>query len=315
MIAFLFLASSAAAQPAPLDAAQQAIVDAIPSETISEPEEHYPTSNEWRHDLFFDGIRDLRGAFVGVGTDQCYTLAAVQDAELVWIVDYDAIVPRVHRMYEVLVLASETPDALLARFDDASEAETSRLIGREADAEIARTYRRNRGRFRGYLRHVARLSREGRPTSWLSDPNLYARVRALFAAHRVVVRTGDVTGASTMRAVGEASARLGIAVRVVYYSNAEQFFRYGDAFRANVRALPIDDRSVVLRTFRHRRAIYPDGDTWHYMLEPMHDFLARLELGYRRNTQIVSDAIRGGLGRRGVTTITPRTPRQYARPP
>jgi len=69
----------------------------------------------------------------------------------------------------------------------------------------------------------------------------------------------------------------------------------------------------VLRTFRHRRAVYPDGDTWHYMVHPARDFLDRLALGYRRNTQIVSDAIRAGLDPRGVTTIDARTPRQYAR--
>lgn len=305
---------------AALEGAARSIALAVPSESIREPAEHYPTSNEWRHDLFFDGIRDLGGAFVGVGTDQCYTLAAAQDASLVWIVDYDANVAAVHRMYGALVRASPSPAELVARFERAREDETALLIAQDpmgdpAQApEVVRTYRRNRGRFEGYLRHVARLARDGRPTSWLSDPALYARVRALFLAGRVIARTGDVTGVTTLRAVGAASQQLGVPVRVVYLSNAEQFFRYTEAFDANVRALPTDARTVVLRTFRHRRATYPDGDTWHYMVEGMPDFLERIALGYRRNTQIVSDAIRGGLGPTGITIVGATTPRQYATP-
>ena len=317
-LALLALAGVAHAQDARRDPSLDDAAASVPSEPIPEPDEHYPTSNEWRHDLFFDAIRDVGGAFVGVGTDQCYTLAAVQDASSVWIVDYDPIVARVHRMYGVLVGAAETPDALLAWFseeraDEAAARIEAALAGEPDAAEVARTYRRNRGRFAGYLRHVARLSRDGRGTSWLSDPALYARVRRLFADGRVIARTGDVTGATTLRAVGAATSRLGAPVRVVYLSNAEQFFPYGEAFRENVRSLPTDERTVVLRTFRHRRAVYPDGDTWHYMVHPARDFLERLELGYRRNTQIVSDAIRGGLDPRGVTAIGPRTPRQYAR--
>ncbi|AKF04128.1 putative lipoprotein [Sandaracinus amylolyticus] len=313
----LSVASIAHAQP--LTAAERAIVDAVPSEVVPEPDEHYPGSNEWRHDLFFDAIRDVGGAFVGVGTDQCYTLAAVQGASLLWIVDYDPLVARVHRMYGALVRASPTPDVFLARFTDAAADDTRTLLeGALASdperVEIVRTLRRNRARFEGYLRHVASLRRDGRATSWLSDPALYARVRALFESDRVIVRTGDVTARTTLRAVGAASERLGTPVRVLYLSNAEAFFGYTRDLAANVEALPTDARSVVLRTFRHPRAVYPAGDTWHYLVQTTSDFEARLALGYRRVRQIVRDAITQGLDARGVTSIDERTPRRAHRP-
>lgn len=301
----------------PLSDEARAIAESVPSEDTPEPDEHYPVSNEWRHDLWFDAIRDLGGAFVGVGTDQCYTLAAVQNASMVWIVDFDSVVPRVHRMYEVLVLASPTPAELVARFADENEDATAALLesglaGDPDAAEIVRMFRRNTGRFDGYLAHVARLRHEGTPSSWLSDPVLYGRIRALFASHRIVARTGDVTGATTLRAVGSAASRLGVTVRALYFSNAEQFFRYTPDFRANMSALPTDARSVVLRTFRNRRAPYPRHDTWHFMVHPMPDFLERLALGYWRSTEIVDDVVRT-LSDTGVTTITSTTPRRHTR--
>lgn len=304
----------------PLPAAARAALDAVPSEPLPEPEEHYPTSNEWRHDLFFDAIRDLGGAFVGVGTDQCYTLAAVQNASLLVVVDYDPIVPRVHRMYGVLVGASPTPAELLARFDEGAERETAALLeqalaGDPEQRAIVRTYRGNRGRFAQYLAHVARLSRDGRASSWLSDPALYARVRALFANGRVIARAGDVTGATTLRGVGAALRAASIPVRAIYFSNAEQFFRYTPDFAANLRALPTDARSIVLRTFRHRRAVYPEGDTWHYMVQPVTDLDERITAGYRRMPQIVLDAISARLDPRGITVVSASTPRRYARTP
>lgn len=306
------------ADPAtPLPDALRTIAEAVPSEDTPEPDEHYPVSNEWRHDLWFDSVRDLGGAFVGVGTDQCYTIAAVQNASMIWIVDFDDVVRQVHRMYEVLVVASATPEELVARFGEDAEDETAALLetGLASDPDartIVRMFRRNTGRFRGYLEHVARLSRDGTATSWLSSPTYYARIRTLFASHRVVARTGDVTGATTLRAVGAAATSLGVPVRALYFSNAEQFFRYTADFRTNMSSLPTDARSVVLRTFRNRRAPYPDHDTWHFMVHPMPDFLERLSLGYWRSTEIVDDVVRT-LSDTGVTMITADTPRRHVR--
>ncbi len=100
-------------------------------------------------------------------------------------------------------------------------------------------------------------------------------------------------------------------MRVLYFSNAEQFFRYTDDFQTNVRSLPTDERTVVLRTFRNRRASYPRFDTWHYLTEPMTDFLERLAMGYRRSTEIVADVL-NTLDEDGATAITSATPRRAA---
>lgn len=303
----------------PLPPALRRVAEDVPDEATPSPSEHYPVTNEHRHDLWFSHIRDLGGAFVGVGTDQCYTLAAVQNAQVAWIVDFDPIVPLVHRIYGVLVPLSEDPAALVDRFSPERSEQTQALLRERlgpdprADA-IVRLYARNRDRMHVYLRRALRNVVDGVGATWLSDPELYRRVRALHLGGRVIARNGDVTADRALRGVGRAATRLGLPVRVVYFSNAEQFFVFDSEFRANLEALPRDERSVVLRTFRVRGAPYPPRDRWHYMVQPLWDLLARIaESGYRSSRQIVMDLMssRAGLSRTGVSVVDARVPRRF----
>jgi hypothetical protein len=275
---------------APLPAEAARIANDIADENTPRPGEHYPVSNEWRHDLWFPHIHDIGGAFIGVGTDQCYTLAAVQNARIVWIVDFDPIVPLVHRMYSVFIPVSPDPAALIARFSDEeavrSEAMLRAQLGDRAE-EVLRIFRRNRTRLRGYLDRVRRVPQGG--STWLSDPQLYQRILALHRNGRVIARNGDVTANGALRAVGRAAEQLRIPLRVIYFSNAEQFFPFTTTFRENFAALYTDDRSIVLRTFRDRHATYPRNDRWHYLVEPVTDMRARIEAGYRHSRHLIAD--------------------------
>lgn len=303
----------------PLGAAARRIANDVPHEGTPDPGEHYPISNEFRHDLWFEHVRDLGGAFVGVGTDQCYTLAAVQNASMIWVVDFDPLVPVIHRLYAVLVPASESPEALVARFAEENETATVELLraqlGESEDADgVVQAFRRNRARMFPYLRRVLRNRPEGTAASWLSDPSLYARVRALHRAGRVVARNGDVTAEGALRAVGRVARELDVSVRVVYFSNAEQFFPYTADFRANLEGLPTDERSIVLRTFRERGIPYPRGDRWHYVVQPIADMQARIvENGYRHSRQFVRDLMhaRRSVGEDGVSVLDGTVPRRF----
>ncbi|MGE0787771.1 MAG: hypothetical protein AB7S26_19000 [Sandaracinaceae bacterium] len=301
----------------PLSEAARRIAADVPDEGTPNPGEHYPISNEFRHDLWFDHIRDLGGAFVGVGADQCYTLAAVQNASIVWVVDFDPLVPVIHRLYGVLVPATATPAELVARFEEGAVDATvalleERLAGAPDREAVIGAYRRNRARMHGYLRRVLRNPRQG---SWLSDPALYARVRALHEGGRVIARNGDVTANGALRAVGNAARQLGVPVRVLYFSNAEQFFPYGTELRANVNNLPVDERTVVLRTFREPGIVYPEGDRWHYMVQPFADMWARIsENGYRNSRMFVRDLMARRshyVGESGLSVLNGDVPRRY----
>lgn len=302
----------------PLPPALRGLAEDVPHEGTPSPPNHYPVSNEHRHDLWYPHVRDLGGAFVGVGTDQCYTLAAVQDAELLWVVDFDPLVPRVHRIYGALLPVSETPAALVARFAPDERAATEallaeRLAGDPERGAIVAAFGRHREPMHRYLRRAMRNVRRGVGATWLSDPTLFERVRALHRGGRVIARNGDVTAEGALRAVGRAARDLGVSVRVIYFSNAEQFFRFDEGFRENLEALPTDAGSVALRTFRERGAPYPAGERWHYMVQPVADLRARIhEGGYRHSRQIVRDlmAARDRLGSEGVSVVDDRVPQR-----
>lgn len=289
----------------PLSDAQRARLAAIPDEHTPDPGEHYPVSNEWRHDLWQPSIQDLGGIYVGVGADQGYTLAAVQNASLALLVDFDPVVPLVHRMYSVLIPVSDSPAALAARFSNAQAQQTramldTGLMGDPQRTAILRLFDRTRTRWARYMGAVMR-SRYG--STWLGDATLYARVRALFQSGRIVARNGDVTAATTLRDIGRVSQEFGVPVRVIYFSNAEQFFPYTPDFTLNMQGMNTDARTVVLRTFRHRGTTYPAGDRWHYVVEPFSDFQARLEGGLRHSRNLVAEIVRQRGGVPGLTVL------------
>jgi len=306
---------------APLSADARAALDALPNEDIDAPGEFYYRSNEWRHDLLVPELDGRGGAYVGVGSDQCYTLAAMAGSKLIVAVDYDPRIRLVHAIYQVLVPASETPDALVARFTPEAREETEAMLREGLAAHpqvdrIVRMFRNIRSDMHPYLERVQSKSADRLPTgrhgSWLADPAYYAHVRSLFRGGRVVARTGDVTAQTTLRAVGQTLARLEVPVRVLYYSNAEQFFRYTDSFQENVRTLPTDERTLVVRTIRHPRLPNADGDRWHYVVQGIVDFRERIESGaYPRSQHMLEDLVRAGEPFVGeeLSRLTTETPR------
>ncbi|MDH5491804.1 MAG: hypothetical protein OEY14_07615, partial [Myxococcales bacterium] len=300
-----------------LDAGERATLEAIPHERISAPGEFYYRSNEWRHDLLASRLEGLGGALVGVGSDQCYTLAAMAGSELILAIDYDSRIAIVHRIYSVLVPLSETPAALIARYAPEAEAETLRSLaeGLEGDPlapRALRMFQRLREDWHAYLGRVQRQTFAGRPGTWLASEAYYAHIRLLFEQGRVVARTGDVTAETTLRAAGRAAAQLGIPMRLLYFSNAEQFFRYTPAFRENLEALPSDARTLIVRTLRDANLANAEGDRWHYIVQDFTDFQERLSTGaYPRLWAILRDLLEAGAPHVGMelSTITNSTPR------
>lgn len=236
---------------------------------------HYVKSNERRHDTWFPYVNDLGGAFVGVGPDQCYTVAAAQGAELMFLLDIDHMVVDVHNNYEVLIEASETPAELHQRFNE-TEQDASLALLEEAYADVDKktkrlrlqTYRASRETIFRHLKHVIERNQGGAQTSWLSNVDYYNHIRTLFQNDRVRIMDGDLTGADTMTSVGVATTKLGVPVRVLYLSNAEEYYKYTTQYLANIAGLPGDEKSVALRTIYNKE--WQHADTlWNYQVQPL----------------------------------------------
>ena len=144
-------------------------------------------------------------------------------------------------------------------------------------ASLQKVYDHYRERLRIYLRHVTNIQVGGRHPTWLGDPAAYAYIRALVQGGRVVTVQGDMHGTVALRSIGAACKALKVPVRIFYTSNAEAFFKYSQAFRDNLASFPIDDKSVMLRTYKHGMPAAA-GDTWHYNLHQISDFQERLGL-------------------------------------
>ncbi|MCA9667905.1 MAG: hypothetical protein KC503_20045 [Myxococcales bacterium] len=247
----------------------------------------YVKSNELDHDLWRPYLRGLGGAYVGVGSDQGLTFVAWQRAELAWLIDYDPRVVRFNRVTRALVLAA--PD--IARFrrmwqkqgKRAAVAAIRAACARSASTSAAAACRRQligsyldyRETLRRHYALVARLGRGGRRMHWLHDASDYTFVRRMFREGRVRILGGDLLGPHALLGIGATARRMKVAVRALYLSNAEEFWRYTPRFRRNMRALPMDARSIVLRT-RHNKRRAEGGRKFFYVVQSGVDFQRRL---------------------------------------
>jgi hypothetical protein len=304
----------------PLSAEERAALLAGPEERIISHREHFTVSNEYRHDLWFPYLRGLGGAYVGVASDQNYTLMAVARSEVAYLLDLDRQVVRLHRVYMALIAASPEPDLFLARFDEAARDETRAVIAAglsdmsERDREEAQRFvDDNRAALREYLGAVRTNRRGEQGVTWLSDPELYAYIRQMVAGGRLRPINGNLTGKTAMATIAASARGLGLAVKLLYLSNAEEYLFYTPEFVANVRGLPGAADSVVLRTIHDRFVGWEssgDGDRrWNYQVQPLLDFQGRL--AERKNTartaMLERATTEGAISRvtRGVSVFKP----------
>ncbi len=279
----------------PLDGGQRALLLAGAEERIVSKREHFTVSNEYRHDLWFPYLRGLGGVYVGVASDQNYTLMAVAGSEIGYLIDLDRQVVHLHRVYMTLIAASEDPDGFLRRFgaSAAVRAETRGLLQAglldisERDRAAALAFvEEHREALLEYLTTVRNTKRGDQGVTWLADPALYQYMRQMVAGGRLRAINGNLAGKTAMATIAAGARALGEPVKLLYLSNAEEYLFYTPDFVSNVRALPAEAGSVVLRTIHDRFEGWEscgDGDRrWNYQVQPLLDFQARL--GDRKNT-------------------------------
>lgn len=268
----------------PITEDQRAVMLAGEEEERITTPEHYVQTNERRHDVWFPYLTDKRGIYVGVAADQNYTLMAVAKSEFAFLMDLDWRVTELHRAYEVLIEASETPQILHQRFHESSADESVKLIeealrGKVEDERLRMITMSWRGARETVYRHLERVlgrTEAGAATTWLSNPEYYAHVRKLYQNDRIRHLVGDLTGKTTLATIARAAEGLGLPITVMYLSNAEEYYDYTSQYRQNIAALPTNENSIVLRTIYSKKWVHADS-LWNYQVQPMADYKARLE--------------------------------------
>lgn len=234
---------------------------------------HYLSGDERHLDLFHDTVKDLGGGYMGVGSDQAYMFAAWQKAELVFLSDYDPWIKWEHMAHVAFFEAA--PDIAGYR------RLWSRKGNKEALALLRERYKDDpleRKVVFVYARaahHVAR--RLGRLHKWakasgvgnfVSDPVQYQYIRDLVVEGRVRPMQCNLLDAQGMKGVADVSRKLGVPMRVIYPSNAEQYWPFSQQYRENIAAQFTDEKSVVVRTL----GIRPWNDDYHYLVQPAESF-------------------------------------------
>lgn len=230
----------------------------------------YIMANEGRTHVWLPYVANVGGGYVGVASDQNYSLIAAAGSEVAWLFDYDPRVVAHHRRLRAMILRSATAEQFVARFAAESVKESVAILDEvyagAPDLERLRSgFKATREELHPYYaaqRSDPPSGGEGR--GWLADDAHYARIREMYAQGRIVPVKGDLMGTRTLASVAAAARAMAVPIRVVYLSNAPSAWggELNAAFKSNLRGLPFDERSLVLQTSNSqgfRRASY-----WHY---------------------------------------------------
>lgn len=207
--------------------------------------QQYLTGNEHHLDAFAERLGEARGGgYIGVGADQAFLMIAWADPELAWVIDYDADVVAIHRIHLIFLRAADTPEQFFELWSREGNARARELL--HADRDALALYQSNLRVIHNRLEQLR--SAPGVP-NYLTDADLYQRVHALALADRIRPMVGDLLGSIGLQGIADASRELGVPIRVLYLSNAEEYWpEYPEQFRANIAALPWHEDAVILRT-------------------------------------------------------------------
>ena len=276
--------------------------------------EHYPASNERRIDLFRPHVEKLGGGYVGVGTDQNLTFIAWARSSHAWLMDFDAVVVATNRIHFALIEASPTVEEMRGRWDPDKREETYALLKAKLGDDPA---------FEEAWA-VAWKARIGVPTRWkdldsmserfglrtfTNDPEDYDHLRAMVTEGRIVAVPGDLKGSKTLLNIARSAEQLGVPIRVLYLSNAEEYMRYPQPMRDNILALPIDNDGKIIRTAtkRARSLGYPKGEKslsypFHYNVQTLSSFKDWMR--FKRYLSVSNLLLESTARERGLSELT-----------
>ncbi|MCB1327620.1 MAG: hypothetical protein H7A21_08170 [Spirochaetales bacterium] len=247
--------------------------------------DHYPASNEMRIDLFRPYVENLGGAYMGVGTDQNLTFIAWARSDYAWLIDFDPVAVYVNRIHLFFISVSPTYQDFRALWDRGNRTRSWQLL--EATFGASEDFNRYREAWqvahRGSsdvperLNDLDRMARNFGLRTFSNDPADYEYLRWMILNDRIQAIPGDLKGQTSILNISRAARAMFLPIRLVYFSNAEEYMRYPDALKQNIRLLPVDERSLAIRTCSvGARGFlgFPEGekfpsDPLHYNLQPL----------------------------------------------
>jgi hypothetical protein len=244
---------------------------------------HYIRTNERRHDLFKPFIKNIRGGYIGIASDQSYTLMAYAQSEYAILIDYDSEIQQIHRIHRAFILHSDNAVAFLQKWHKSNAKSSIALLNKvyatsQFKKSIVRAYRIYNRKLHKYLSKRHKYNSKTRPT-WLNTPRYYRYMKQMHKAGRIRIMYGNLIGGKTILGIGKAARKIGIPIRIFYTSNSEEWIRYRAAFRRNINGLFVDAKSVMLRTLWIKLFQPKASDLWQYNVQRLQQFQQFLNKG------------------------------------
>lgn len=245
---------------------------------------HYVHTNELYHNAYLKYLNNRGGAYIGVGSDQNLTFIAWAKSRFAFLMDYDPVVVWVNMINRALILASPTKEDFIALWETKNWKKAWKILRKEYKGHkdlkmIVQSHKQFAYRLRfHYLKRVKRWRKTWVPVdySWLHTDKDYGYIRKMFQTNRIRVMKGDLLLNKSLRGIGNVCRKAGIPVRVVYLSNAEQFWHYPGHFRKNFRNLPVDGKSILIRSIFTKAYGAPLDRSWIYVVHALKHFQEQL---------------------------------------
>jgi hypothetical protein len=155
------------------------------------------------------------------------------------------------------------------------------------DTRYSSLGRNNRSEYPSFGQLIAATDRAGRQIGYLGNEDAFQAVRAMQVSDRIIPIVGNVAGNQALPAIAAYAIEKRLNVSAFYLSNVEQYLiqrnQGFDKYVANVRRLPHDSTSVIIRSYFGRIGIlHPlyvpaPGNISTSMVEPIRGFLRRYD--------------------------------------
>jgi len=241
------------------------------STTICRDPNSYLTTNEPDLQLWEPYVRNIGGAYVGIGADQNYSLIAAAKSRFAWVFDYDPLVVRLHQVLRAVILASPSAKDFVEAFAPGNYQKTREAISAStpaADKDSALRLLQNAREllYADYGKRIKNATEPRKSYDWLSNPESYRYVRLLYQQGRILPLKGNLLTDKIMPSIGRAARALDVPIRIFYTSNADDQWKMTPQFKANVLGFNFDERAVWLRTVyprdKQRTKVLP----WDYVV-------------------------------------------------
>jgi hypothetical protein len=165
----------------------------------------------------------------------------------------------------------------------------AQFVAEGLDTRYSSLGRNNRFDYPSFGRLIMESDRAGRLLSYVADENEFQYVRSMQLSDRIIPVVGNVAGPRALKALGAYAADHKLVVSAFYLSNVEQYLmtRDGgfDEYAKNVRALPHDSTSVIIRSYfgrfgmPHPLFVPASGNISTSMIERIDSFLRAFSAG------------------------------------